>query len=138
MKFEIEAEVITKVVSMIMENNNRNAEVAMKVLDKTLTIADKIADVAIASIKESDTRSRIRFEQEQEEYKIKMEDMLAEKAERKAAYAEAAEERKLAAARREKEFPELQKSQPLILKKKKALIIERLFLFFNIKYKNIL
>lgn len=110
MKFEIEAEVITKVVSMIMENNNRNAEVAMKVLDKTLTIADKIADVVIASIKESDTRSRIRFEQEQEEYKIKMEAKLAEQVERKAAYAEAAEERKLAAARREKEFQELQKS----------------------------
>ena len=110
MKFEIEAEVITKIVSMIMENNNRNAEVAMKVLDKTLTIADKIADVSIASIKESDTRSRIRFEQEQEEYKIKMEAKLAEQAERKAEYAEAAEERKLAAARREKEFKELQKS----------------------------
>ena len=110
MKFEIEAEVITKIVSMIMENNNRNAEVAMKVLDKTLTIADKIADVAIARIKESDTRSRIRFEQEQEEYKIKMEAKLAEQAERKAEYAEAAEERKLAAARREKEFKELQKS----------------------------
>ena len=110
MKFEIEAEVITKVVSMIMENNNKNSEIVLKVLDKTLTIADKIADVAIASIKESDTRSRIRFEQEQEEYKIKMEAKLAEQAERKAAYAEAAEERKLAAARREKEFQELQKS----------------------------
>ena len=111
MKFEIEAEVITKVVSMIMENNNRNAEVAMKVLDKTLTIADKIADVAIASIKESDTRSRIRFEQEQEEYKLKIEAKLAEQSERKAAYAEAAEERKLAAARREKEWEELNSSK---------------------------
>ena len=110
MEFKIEGDVVVKVVTMIMENNNRNAEVAMKVLDKTLTIADKIADVAIASIKESDTRSRIRFEQEQEEYKIKMEAKLAEQAERKAAYAEAAEERKLAAARREKEFQELQKS----------------------------
>ena len=107
MKFEIEAEVITKVVSMIMENNNKNAEVVMKVLDKTLIIADKIADVAIASIKESDARSRIRFEQEQEEYKLKMEAKLAEQSERKAAYAEAAEERKLAAARREKEWKEL-------------------------------
>ena len=95
---------------MIMGNNNTSSEIVLKVLDKTLTIADKIADVAIASIKESDTRSRIRFEQEQEEYKIKMEAKLAEQAERKAAYAEAAEERKLAAARREKEFQELQKS----------------------------
>ena len=110
MEFKIEGDVVVKVVTMIMENNNRNAEIAMKVLDKTLTIADKIADVAIASIKESDTRSRIRFEQEQEEYKIKMEAKLAEQADRKAAYAEAAEERKLAAARREKEFKELQKS----------------------------
>lgn len=111
MKFEIEAEVITKVVSMIMENNNKNAEIALKVIDKTLVIADKIADVAIESIKASDARSRIRFEQEQEEYKLKMEAKLVEQSERKAAYAEAAEERKLAAARREKEWEELNSSK---------------------------
>ena len=107
MEFKIEGDVVVKVVTMIMENNNRNAEVAMKVLDKCCDIADKIVDVAIASIKESDARSRIRFEQEQEERKMKMEERAAEQSERKAAYAEAAEERKLAAARREKEWEEL-------------------------------
>lgn len=111
MKFEIEAEVISKVVSMIMENNNKNSEIVLKVLDKTLTIADKIADVAITSIKNSDERSRIRFAQEQEERKMKMEEHAAEQAERKAAYAEAAEERKLAAARREREWEELNSSK---------------------------
>lgn len=110
MKFEIEAEVITKVVSMIMENNNKNAEIALKILDKILEVADKFVDVAIASIKESDARSRIRFEQEQEEYKLDMEAKLAERSERKAVYAEAAEERKLAAARREKEWKELKEA----------------------------
>ena len=107
MKFEIEAEVITKVVSMIMENNNRNAEVVLKVLDKTLTIADKIADVAIASIKESDARSRIRFEQEQEVNKLRLERTTEEAAERRKEYAERDAERKLAAARRNKEWEEL-------------------------------
>lgn len=111
MKFEIEAEVITKVVSMIMENNNRNAEVVLKVLDKTLTIADKIADVAIASIKESDARSRIRFEQEQEENKLRLERTTEEAAERRKEYAERDAERKLAAARRNKEWEELNSSK---------------------------
>ena len=47
------------------------------------------------------------FAQEQEERKLKMEERAAEQAERKAQYAEAAEDRKLAAARREKEWEEL-------------------------------
>ena len=92
---------------MIMENNNRNAEIAMKVLDKCCDIADKFINIAAASIRASDERSRIRFAQEQEDRKMKMEERAAEQSERKAAYAEAAEERKLAAARREKEWEEL-------------------------------
>ena len=107
MEFKIEGDVVVKVVTMIMENNNRNAEVAMKVLDKCCDIADKFINIAAASIRASDERSRIRFAQEQEERKLKMEERAAEQAERKAAYAEAAEERKLAAARREKEWEEL-------------------------------
>lgn len=79
----------------------------MKVLDKCCDIADKFINIAAASIRASDERSRIRFAQEQEERKMKMEERAAEQSERKAAYAEAAEERKLAAARREKEWEEL-------------------------------
>ena len=107
MEFKIEGDVVVKVVTMIMENNNRNAEVAMKVFDKCCDIADKFINIAAASIRASDERSRIRFAQEQEERKMKMEERAAEQSERKAAYAEAAEERKLAAARREKEWEEL-------------------------------
>ena len=107
MEFKIEGDVVVKVVTMIMENNNRNAEVAMKVLDKCCDIADKFINIAAASVRASDERSRIRFAQEQEERKMKMEERAAEQSERKAAYAEAAEERKLAAARREKEWEEL-------------------------------
>ena len=111
MEFKIEGDVVVKVVTMIMENNNRNAEVAMKVLDKCCDIADKFINIAAASIKASDERSRIRFAQEQEERKMKMEERAAEQSERKAAYAEAAEERKLAAARREKKWEELNSSK---------------------------
>lgn len=107
MEFKVEGNVVAKVVTMIMENNNRNAEVAMKVLDKCCDIADKFINIATASIRASDERSRIRFAQEQEERKLKMEERAAEQAERKAQYAEAAEDRKLAAARREKEWEEL-------------------------------
>jgi hypothetical protein len=109
MKFEIEAEVLVKGFSMIMENQNRNHEVALKVLDKTLDIADKFLDIAAASIKASDERSRIRFEQEQEERKLRLERAAEEAAERKAQYAENQAERDLAAARRQKEMEELNK-----------------------------
>jgi len=109
MKFEIEAEVLVKGFSMIMENQNRNHEVALKVLDKTLDIADKFLDIATASIKASDERSRIRFEQEQEERKLRLERAAEEAAEPKAQYAENQAERDLAAARRQKEMEELNK-----------------------------
>lgn len=109
MKFEIEAEVLVKGFSMIMENQNRNHEVALKVLDKTLDIADKFLDIAAASIKASDERSRIRFAHEEEDRKLRLARANAEDAELKAQYAEAAEERKLAAAKRQKEWDELNK-----------------------------
>lgn len=111
MKFEIEAEVITKVVSMIMENNNKNAEVTMKVLDKCCDIADKFVDIAAASIKASDERSRIRFEQEQEERKIRIKRAAEEAEERKKDWAERQAERELAEARRNKEWEELNSSK---------------------------
>ena len=111
MKFEIEAEVITKVVSMIMENNNKNAEITLKVLDKCCDIADKFLDLAATSIKASEERSKIRFEQEQADRKARLAAAVAERAEREAQYAEAAEERKLAAARRDKEWEELNSSK---------------------------
>jgi hypothetical protein len=111
MKFEIEAEVITKVVSMIMENNNRNAEVAMKVLDKCCDIADKFVNIAAASIKASDERSRIRFEQEQEERKLRLERAAEEAEERKKDWAERQAERDLATARRNAEWEELNSSK---------------------------
>lgn len=111
MKFEIEAEVITKVVSMIMENNNRNAEVAMKVLDKCCDIADKFVDIAAASIKASDERSKIRFEQEQEERKVRIQRAAEEAEERKKDWAERQAERDLAEARRKKEWEELNSSK---------------------------
>lgn len=110
MKFEIEAEVITKVVSMIMENNNRNAEVAMKVLDKVCDVADKFVDIAAASIKASDERSKIRFAQEQEERKLRIERATEAAEEQKKEWAERKAERELAAARREKEWEELSSS----------------------------
>ena len=111
MKFEIEAEVITKVVSMIMENNNRNAEVAMKVLDKCCDIADKFVDIAAASIKASDERSRIRFQQEQEERKIRLERAAEETEERRKEYAERQADRELAAAQRNAEWEKLNSSK---------------------------
>lgn len=111
MKFEIEAEVITKVVSMIMENNNRNAEVAMKVLDKCCDIADKFVDIAAASIKASDERSKIRFEQEQEERKLRIERAAEEAEERKKDWAERQAERDLATARRNAEWEEINSSK---------------------------
>lgn len=51
MEFKVEGDVVVKVVTMIMENNNRNAEVAMKVLDKCCDIADKFINIAAASIR---------------------------------------------------------------------------------------
>ena len=109
MKVEIEADVIKNVVSMIMENNNKNAEITLKVLDKCCDIADKFLDLAATSIKASEERSKIRFEQEQEERKMRMARAAEEAAERKVQYAEAAEERKLREAQRQKEWDELNK-----------------------------
>jgi hypothetical protein len=111
MKFEIESEIITKVVGMIMDSNEKNHEVAMKVLDKTLDIADKFLDAAMQSMAASEKRSQIRFEQEQADRKARLAAAVAEQAEREAQYAEAAEERKLAAARRDKEWEELNSSK---------------------------
>ena len=107
MEFKVEGDVVVKVVTMIMENNNRNAEVAMKVLDKCCDIADRFINIAAASIKASDERSRIRFAQEQEERKIRIERAAEAAEEQKREWAERKAERELAAARREKEWEEL-------------------------------
>lgn len=109
MKFEIEGDVIIKVASMVMEANNKNAELTMKVLDKCCDIADKFVDVAVASIKSSDERSKIRFEQEQEERKLKLARDAAADEDRRKEYAERDADRKLAAAKREKEWEKLNK-----------------------------
>ena len=109
MEFKIEGEVIVKVASMIMEANNRNAELAMKVLDKCCDIADKFVDVAVSSIKSSDERSKIRFEQEQEERKLKLARDAAADEDRRKEYAERDADRKLAAAKRDKEWKNLNK-----------------------------
>ena len=109
MEFKVEGEVIIKVASMIMEANNRNAELAMKVLDKCCNVADKFVDVAIASIKSSDERSKIRFENEQEERKLKLARDAAADEDRRKEYAERDADRKLAAAKRDKEWEKLNK-----------------------------
>lgn len=109
MEFKVEGEVIIKVASMIMEANNRNAELAAKVLDKCCNVADKFVDVAIASIKNSDERSKIRFENEQEERKLKLARDAAADEDRRKEYAERDADRKLAAAKRDKEWEKLNK-----------------------------
>ena len=111
MKFEIESEIITKVVSMVMDTNQKNHEVAMKVLDKTLDIADKFLNAAMQSMAASEKRSQICFEQEQEERKLRLERAAAEAEERKKDWAERQAERDLAAARRNKEWEELNSSK---------------------------
>ena len=107
MEFKVEGDVIVKVVTMIMESNNRNAEVSMKVLDKCCDIADKFINIAVASIRASDERSRIRFAQEQEERKLRIERAAEAAEEQRREWAERNAERELAAARREKEWKEL-------------------------------
>lgn len=110
MKFEIESEIITKVVSMIMDTNQKNHEVALKVLDKTLDIADKFLDAAMQSMAASEKRSQIRFAQEQEERKLRIERAAEAAEEQKKEWAERKAERDLAAARRQKEWEELNSS----------------------------
>ena len=109
MKFEIEGEIITKVVSMIMDTNQKNHEVALKVLDKTLDVTEKFLDVAMQSMAASEKRSQIRFEQEQEERNERRAHAAEEAEERRKEYAERDAERKLAEARRNKELEELNK-----------------------------
>ena len=111
MKFEIEAEVITKVVGMIVENNNKNAELTMKILDKGFNVVDKFLDAAMQSKASSEKRSQIRFEQEQEERKMRIDRAKEEAEERKKEYAERQAERELATARRNKEWEELNSSK---------------------------
>lgn len=109
MKFEIEGDVIIKVASMIMESNNKNAEVAMKILDKCCVIVDKFVDVATTQIAASERRSQIRFGQEQEERKLRLAREAEAAEEQRKEYAENDANRKLAAAQRDKEWKELRR-----------------------------
>lgn len=111
MKFEIEAEVITKVVGMIVENNNKNAELTAKILDKGFNVVDKFLDAAMQSMSASEKRNQIRFEQEQEERKMRIDRAKEESEERRKDYAERQAERELSEARRKKEWEELNSSK---------------------------
>ena len=110
MKFEIEGEIIVKVVGMIMDANQKNAELTMKILDKGFNVVDKFLDAAMQSLASSEKRSQIRFEQEQEERAIRIKRAAEEAEERKKEYAERQSERELASARRKKEWEELNSS----------------------------
>lgn len=111
MKFEIEGEIITKVVSMIMDANQKNHEVTLKVLDKTLDVADKFLDAAMQSMVASEKRSQIRFEQEQQERNERRARAAEEAEERRKEYAERQAERDLATARGNAEWEEINSSK---------------------------
>lgn len=113
MELKIEADVITSVVKMIMENNRQQSEMLCKVLEKGLDITDKFCEVAIAEMHAASKRA-------EESHAARMAEA-ADNAKRRAE--EAAERRadsELRAKQREIERTELAVREEELLKKKSS------------------